>query len=103
MKPLFFIVDEGAETRLRSSLESRGAVVKLKRGNDQSPEINEKIWLVCDGEEELFWFGIATEPSGRRILAVAPPQNRKGKELHRLLLDVVRGGGAEQIEKIDGA
>jgi hypothetical protein len=72
----FFEIREGHEEELANFVKAAGAQLTKRGPGRQSAEAQEQYWSIVVETNEAFWFSVAVDNSGRRLLYVGPrPQS----------------------------
>jgi hypothetical protein len=100
MNPPFYEIDASTETLLRSTIESGGAVLQRRRNLKKTAEAEEQYWSVTVNNEEVFWFSIAVENTGRRLLVMGPKRESLHSYLYDSVISAAEKSGAKRLEKL---
>jgi hypothetical protein len=76
MKDLLFEIDSQSERELYEEFAKRGWKVLPKGAEKRTTEGSYHLQAVLIANQEAFWFGIAEQQTGRRLLMIGSVSNR---------------------------
>jgi hypothetical protein len=100
MKPLLYEIGESVERQLREVIEGNGGLLVPRRELKKTAEAEEQYWSATVNNEEIFWFCIAVESTGRRLLMMGPKRESPHARLYDLVVNALEPSGARRLEKL---